>query len=171
MISSFRTETMTLPKLVRKTSPTPMSQILGFLSNGINRQDAKAHIIWVSTRSVHNFWNTFVNAQQISLLNVPKLLEVRIIHQPSVFVLEAPEPPLVLIAAFLIISYSIDWNLTRRIFCKGPFSKIPWEDILTFGCFLISLESVSLFSGNTSFSILFVNTFMLNWCYLSPCIV
>ena len=42
---SFRTETMTLPKLVRKTSPTPMCQILGFMSNGIKRQDAKAPFI------------------------------------------------------------------------------------------------------------------------------
>ena len=45
MTSSFRTETITLPAILRKTSPTPMSQSPGFLSNDINRQDRKASIV------------------------------------------------------------------------------------------------------------------------------
>ena len=35
MTSSFRTETITLPAIIRKTSPTPMGRSPGFLSNGI----------------------------------------------------------------------------------------------------------------------------------------
>ena len=44
MASSSRTETMTLPGILYKTSPTPMGRTPGFLSNGIKRQDRKASI-------------------------------------------------------------------------------------------------------------------------------
>ena len=42
---SFRTETITLPAIVRKISPTSMGQSPGFLSNSIKRQDRKASIV------------------------------------------------------------------------------------------------------------------------------
>ena len=157
MTSSFRIETLTLPAFLRKTTPTPIGRIPGFLSNGIKRQDRKAYIVWVSTRSVHNFRTTFANTLRRSLADVSKLLEARILRQPSASITDGLEPPLVLIAAFLIIYSFINWNLTGWIFCQGPFNKISCEAVLPFGCFLINLESVSLFSGNIPFSILLVN--------------
>ena len=45
MAYSFRTETLTLPAILRKTSPTPMGQSPGFLSNGIKWQDRKTSIV------------------------------------------------------------------------------------------------------------------------------
>ena len=59
-----------------------------------------------------SFWTTLANALQRSLLDVPKLLEARILLQLSESIPDGPEAPLVLIAAFFIISLTIDWNLT-----------------------------------------------------------
>ena len=42
MKSSFRTETITLPVILRKTSLTTIGPNPGFLSNGIKQQDRKA---------------------------------------------------------------------------------------------------------------------------------
>ena len=112
MTSSFRIETVTLPAIPRKTSPTPMDRSPRFLSNGIKWQDRKTSIIWVSTRSVHNFWIIFANGSRKSLSDVPKLLEAGILCQSSASIPYRPEPPLVLFTAFLIISSLIDWNLT-----------------------------------------------------------
>ena len=131
--SFFRTETITLPAVLRKNSPTPVGRSRGFQSNSIKRQDKKVSIVWVSIRSVHNFWTTFANALRRLLLDVLKLCEVRILRGPPAPIPEGSEFPLALIA-FLIISSSIDWNLTGWILCKGPFNK-------------------------RSFSILFVNNF------------
>ena len=66
---------------------------------------------------------------------------------------------LLLIATFLIISSSIDLNLTGWMFCKERFNKISCEYSLLFRCFWIGFESTSLLSGNTQFSILFANNF------------
>ena len=100
----FRTETITLLAILCKTLPTPMGRSPGFLSDRIKRQDRKASIVWVWTRSVDNFWTTFANVLRRSILDVPKLLEARILRQPSTFIPDEPESPLVPIAAFLIIS-------------------------------------------------------------------
>ena len=104
---------------------------------------------------------TFVIAWRRSLLDVPELLllKARLLRQPSAYIPEGPEPLLVSIAAFHIISLSIDWNLTRWIFCKGPFCKISCETPLPSRCFWISFETVSLFRGNTPFSLLFISKF------------
>ena len=128
----FRTETITLLAILCKTSPTPMGRSPGFLSDGIKRQERKASIVWVWTRSVDNFWTTFSNVLRRSILDVPKLLEARILRQPLASMPDGPESLLVPIAAFLIISSSIDWNLTGWIFCKGPFNKISCEIVLSF---------------------------------------
>ena len=45
MTSSFRIETKALPAILRKTSPTPIGEKSGFLSNGIERQDKKASMV------------------------------------------------------------------------------------------------------------------------------
>ena len=83
MTSSFRTETITLPAILRKVSPTPVSQTLTFLSTDIKRQDRKASIVRVSSRSIHNFWTTFENTLRRSLLVIPNYwkLEFYASHQ------------------------------------------------------------------------------------------
>ena len=58
------------------------------------------------------FWTIFGNASQRSLSDIPKLLEARIISQLLSSIPVGPEPLLVLIAAFLIISLSINLNFT-----------------------------------------------------------
>ena len=58
------------------------------------------------------FLTTFANTLWRSLRYVPKLLEASILDQPLASRPNGPEPPLFLIAAFLITSSSIDWNLT-----------------------------------------------------------
>ena len=45
MTSFFRTETIILPIILRKTLSTPVGQSPGFLSNDINRQDKKVFIV------------------------------------------------------------------------------------------------------------------------------
>ena len=77
MSYSFGTETITLPEILRKTSPISMVQSPGFFSSGIKRQDRKASVAWVSTRLVHNFWALFANALRRWLLDAAKLLEAR----------------------------------------------------------------------------------------------
>ena len=74
---SFGTETITLPEILRKTSPISMVQSPGFFSSGIKRRDRKASVAWVSTRLVHNFWALFANALRRWLLDAAKLLEAR----------------------------------------------------------------------------------------------
>ena len=45
MRSFFRTETITLPAILRKNSPTPVGRSRGFQSNSIKRQDKKVSIV------------------------------------------------------------------------------------------------------------------------------
>ena len=124
----------------------------GFLSNSIMQQDRKASIVWVLTRTVYNVWTTFENALWSSLLDVLKLLEGRFLRQLLASIPDGLGPLLVVIAAFLIISSSIDWNLIGWVFSKGPFSKISCEAVLPFECFWKSLESISVFSAKLCFS-------------------
>ena len=56
-------------------------------------------------------FGNIANNLRRSLLYVPELLEARFLRQLSASIPDGPGPLLVLIAAFLIISSSIHWNL------------------------------------------------------------
>ena len=86
-----------------------MGQSPGFLSNDINRQDKKSLHCMISTQFLNYICKCLTEITTLC----PKLLEVRIPRKPSKSIPDGPEPRLVLIAAFLIIPSSIDWNLTR----------------------------------------------------------
>ena len=119
MSSSFRTETITLPVILRKTSPTPMGRSQGFLTDGFKRHDRKASTVRVSTRSIHKFQTRIANALRRSLLDFPKLLEARILRQPSASIPEEPEPPS---NCYLSYHFFVDWfeldrmNVLQRTF-------------------------------------------------------
>lgn len=64
----------------------------------------------------HSFWIAFANTLRRSLWIVPKLFAAT--HQ-----LPEPEPPLILIAAFLIISLSVKRHVTGWIFVMDHFIR------------------------------------------------
>ena len=124
-----------------------------------------------SPRSVHNFWTALANALPRSLLDVPKLLEARILRQPLASI---PSGTWTSFSSncCLSISLLIYWTLTGWISSEVPLSQIYREAVLPFGCFGISFESVYLFSGNILlFPYCLSVSLMLNWCCLSPFIV
>ena len=65
----------------------------------------------------------------------PKLFEHRILLHPSASIPEGPDPPFVLIAAFLIISLSIPANMIGWTSCGAPVSKTSLLAFFDFGCF------------------------------------
>ena len=54
----------------------------------------------------------------------PKLFEHRILLHPFASIAEGPDPPFVLMAAFLIISSSIPANMIGWTSCGTPVSKM-----------------------------------------------
>ena len=136
--SSFRTETILLFAILRKTSPTQMGQGPGFFSSDIKWQDWKVSIAWVSTRSVPSFWTTFTNLLWRSLLDVQNFwkFEFGIYHKLFPSIPEEAEPPLGLISAFLFIPLLIDCNLAGWIISKGAFSNTSCEAVLKLCMFL-----------------------------------
>ena len=109
MTSSFRTETITLPAIFRKTSPTSMDQVLDFWHQAARQKS----IYCMSFKKISTqFLNYICKCITESRLDVPKLLEAKIPRQSSAFISKGPEPSLVLIAAFLVSCLSIYWNLT-----------------------------------------------------------
>ena len=108
--SFLSTDTMTFPVILRRISPTPIGRKPGFLSGGMSRYATNASMETADTFAVQIFLIKLANAFLRSTFASPKLFQHRILH-PSASIPEGPDPPFVLMIAFLIISSSIPANM------------------------------------------------------------
>ena len=89
----------------------------------MSRHETNASMETVDTFSVQIFLTRLAIAFLRSTFVSPKLFEHRILLHPSASIAEGPDPPFVLIAAFLIISSSIPVNMIGWTSCGTPVSK------------------------------------------------
>ena len=133
---------MLFPVILRRISPTPIGHNPGFLSRGMSRHAANVSIDVIEISSVQNFLIKFAIAFLRSTFVSPKLHEQRILLHASASIAQGPEPPFVLMAAFLTISSSIPANLIGCTLCEIPVNKMSMLPTSDSGCFSFKLFRV-----------------------------
>ena len=112
-VKSFLSSVTTaLPIIRRRTSPILTGLNLGFLSKGIMSVAGRASRNYSFTLSVYILRVTDATALHKSVELSPNDLLRSILFQPSEFMLDGPDPPLVLVAAIWMVSAVILSKIT-----------------------------------------------------------
>ena len=121
--------------ILRRISLAPIGRKPGFLSRGISQHVTNTSMETADTFSVQIFLIKLAIVFLRFTFVSPKLFEYRTLLHQSASIAEGPDPPFVLMAAFLIISSSITANLIGWTSCGTPVSKTSLLTFFDFECF------------------------------------